>query len=99
MAFKFWHTKSGQQDAPVIVACRLPASLRYSLSQVAAQFHLQVLDHLPKNDYYILVLAPGQSKPLDIPAHIPAIQINSPDLPAQIAQALLYLQAHHDIKQ
>ena len=95
MDLRFWQSNK----EPAVVAYRLPASLRYSLSQVASQFHLQVLDERPRNDHYILVLAPGQSRPPDTPAHIPAIEINAPDLPAKIAQALLYLQAHHDIRQ
>lgn len=95
MAFRFWQ---GCKE-PAIVALGLAASPRGSLSKFIAPLHLQLLDHIPKNNYYILSLAPGESKPPQVPDFIPVIYLDQPDLYAQIAQALLYLQAHKDIKQ
>ncbi len=95
MAFRFGQ---GNKD-PAIVAFGLAASLRESLSQFIAPLHLQLLDHIPKSNYYILSLASGQSKPPQVPDFIPVVYLDEADLYTQIAQALLYLQAHNDIKQ
>jgi hypothetical protein len=99
MAFRLWHAKSRSAHPPALVALNLSAALSQKLEQAAATARIPFSQSPPISGDYILALTPAQDRPLSTAPHIPIVDATSSDISRQIEEALLYLEAHHRLKQ
>jgi hypothetical protein len=96
MTFRLWPSKP--PHGPVVPLVALSDEYSGKLRQAAERMHVPVLNEIPLHGDFVLALAPTQTMPANVPAHIPTVDPSSPDLPRLLEAALLYLEAHHRIK-
>jgi hypothetical protein len=97
MTFRLWPIKPDAPCVPPLVA--LGPECIESLRSAANELRIPLVSQIPSSGDYVLALIPPSPIPPDTPAHIPVIDATAPDLVHRIEAALLYIQAHHKIKQ
>jgi hypothetical protein len=99
MSFRLWSSKSQSTHPPPLVALDLPSNLSRLLEQAALAARIPFATVAPPKGDYILALTPTQERPPQTAPHIPIVDAGATDLLRQIEEALLYLEAHHRLKQ
>ncbi len=99
MAFRLWNPKSQSPHPPPLVALNPAPARRDQLASAASSARIPFATAPPATGDYILALEPTQLRPSETAPHIPVIDASSTDIVRLLEEALLYLEAHHRLKQ